>query len=55
VETEMQSHLYVAIERNDITKEQSATMYEMTIAVKTSISGVMRYLPPHSKTKTSTY
>jgi four helix bundle protein len=53
--TEVQSHLYVAIDQSYITKEQFATMYEMTIAVKNLISGFMRYLHSRSKTKTSIY
>jgi four helix bundle protein len=44
--TEVQSHLYVALDQSYITQHQFDDLYQMTIAAKNLISGFMRYLRP---------
>jgi len=42
--SEVQSHLYVALDQEYITKEQFNEIYEKAVAVKNLISGFIRYL-----------
>ncbi len=42
--TEVQSHLYVAVDQGYITQEQFDELFQMTVATKNLISGFMRYL-----------
>ena len=46
--TEVQSHLYVALDQSYITQEQFDDLFQMTVAVKNLISGFMRYLSTRS-------
>jgi len=42
--TEVQSHLYVALDQTYISQQQFDELFQMTIAAKNLISGFMRYL-----------
>ena len=42
--TEVQSHLYVALDQRYITQDQFDELFQMTVAAKNLISGFMRYL-----------
>jgi four helix bundle protein len=42
--TEIQSHLYVALDRNYIDKKQFSSLYEQVVSIKSLIYGFIRYL-----------
>ena len=42
--TEVQSHLYVALDQNYITQDQFNQLYKLSASTKSLISGFMRYL-----------
>lgn len=42
--SEVQSHIYVALEENYITKQEFDEIYQKTVEVKNLISGFIRYL-----------
>ncbi len=42
--TEVQSHLYVAVDQDYISEEEFAQLYDRATAVKKLISGFIRYL-----------
>ena len=42
--TEVQSHLYVALDQHYITQEQFQSLYDATTSTRKMISGFMRYL-----------
>jgi len=45
--TEVQSHLYVALDQGYITQKQFTELYEMAVNIKNLLSGFMRYLRSH--------
>ncbi|HSF30892.1 MAG TPA: four helix bundle protein [Candidatus Tectomicrobia bacterium] len=47
--TEVQSHLYVALDQSYIDQRQFRALYDLSITVKSLISGFMRYLRSSSK------
>jgi four helix bundle protein len=48
--TEVQSHLYVALDQGYIDQNAFATLFECTVRVKNLASGFMRYLRSRSRT-----
>ena len=47
--TEVQSHLYVALDQHYIDGGEFTALYEETVAVKSLISGFIRYLRTSEK------
>lgn len=45
--TELQSHLYVALDQTYISSEQFSSMYKMAVEVKNLLYGFKRYLRNH--------
>ena len=48
--TEVQSHLYVALDQGYVDQEEFKKLYEVTIRVKSLISGFVRYLRSKRRT-----
>lgn len=49
--TEVQSHLYVALDQSYITQRDFDSIYDLSVQVKTLVRGFMRYLRSHRRAK----